>query len=502
MQPEKPFLILTLADEAASERLGEDLAPILRSGDCVLLSGGLGAGKTTLARALIRAFLGEPDAEVPSPTFTLVNVFEEGRIPLFHFDLYRIADPDELEETGFADSLRNGIALIEWPERAESEMPCDALTLSLADEGTGRSLAFSGNARWQARIARTRLIRSFLERSGWKDAQRHFLQGDASQRAYEKIYGTTGGQAAVLMDAPPLADGPAVKNGKRYSEIAHLAENVRPFVAIGEALRRNGLCAPELYAHDMEAGLLLMQDFGSQSVISNGAPDKIRYEAAIDVLARIHSFDWPQTAPLPDGSLYALPFFDEGVFDIEISLLAEWYAPHVRGAPFSDAAQAEYRTIWKNLFGILAGGEKSWMLRDYHSPNLMWREDEKGTDRIGLIDYQDALIGPSAYDVASLCQDARHTVSEEMERHLKARYVAARQKQAKPFDEEAFERDYAIIAAERGTRLLGLWPRLKHRDGKPHYMQHMPRTKDYLRRALRHPLLHALKRWYGENLDL
>ena len=182
--------------------------------------------------------------------------------------------------------------------------------------------------------------------------------------------------------------------------------------------------------------------------------------------------------------------------------MLEWYAPHVVGAPFNDEAVADYKAIWQKLFDLVSTGEKSWFLRDYHSPNLMWRPHEEGNNRIGLIDYQDALIGPSAYDVASLCQDARYSVSVAMEQHLKARYIAARQTQSKAFDGEAFERDYAIIAAERGTRLLGLWPRLKYRDGKDHYMAHMLRTKEYLRRAFAHPILHEIKVWYADNLEL
>lgn len=501
MQQEAAFLTLTLDDEAASERFGEDLAPALRMGDCVLLSGDLGMGKTTIARALIRAFLNNDEAEVPSPTFTLVNQFDEGRTPLSHFDLYRINNPDELDEIGFSDALSSGITLVEWPENAASDMPQTALTVKIDTHGDGRLLSFYGNKTWENRLSRTLAIRAFLDRTGWEGARRRFLQGDASPRAYEKVF-RHDGLEAVLMDSPSIADGPIVKDGKRYSELAHLAENVRPFVAIGEALRAQGLPAPELYGHDMEAGFLLMQDFGQETVIANEAPVLERYDAAIDILARMHGMVWPDYVSLPDGSIYHLPHFDQTVFDIEISLLAEWYAPYVAGIQFSNKAQADYLAIWQNLFEIVSSGETSWFLRDYHSPNLMWRSGESGDNRIGLIDYQDALIGPSAYDVASLCQDARYTVPEEMEHHLKTRYIAARSKQTTPFDVDAFERDYAIIAAERGTRLLGLWPRLKYRDGKPHYMKHMARTKDYLQRALNHPVLSELKRWYADNLTL
>jgi len=496
-----PFLTLSLADEAASERLGEDIALVLRMGDCVLLSGDLGMGKTTIARALIRTFLKDPEAEVPSPTFTLMNRFEEGPCLLSHFDLYRISDPDELQEIGFQEALDEGITLVEWPERASDAIPEGALTLTIEGAGDGRRISFSGSPQWTKRIQRTLEIRNFLDKNGWQNAKRHFLQGDASARAYEKVRHNEG-RLAVLMDAPAIHDGPIVKDGKRYSELAHLAEDVRPFVAIGETLRAHGLPAPELYASDLGAGILLMQDFGSQTVITDDTPNLERYEVAIDLLAAMHAIDWPSEVALPDGSHYRLARFDESVFDIEISLLQEWYLPHVANTSLSTDAWAKYRALWHDLFKIVSSGETSWFLRDYHSPNLMWRAHERGINRIGLIDYQDALIGPSAYDVASLCQDARYSVPEDMERHLKARYMAARKKQEKPFNAEAFERDYAIIAAERGTRLLGLWPRLKFRDHKPHYMAHMPRTKEYLRRALTHPILHDLKLWYADHLGL
>lgn len=501
MSASNPFLTLTFDDEAASQNFGEEIAPALRSGDCILLSGDLGMGKTTIARAVIQAFLNDMGAEVPSPTFTLVNHFEEGRVPLAHFDLYRLSHGDDLVEIGFRHALDSGIVLVEWPERAQDDMPENALTLKIAVKGDGREVTFFGNQHWADRIKRTLDIRTFLDAHGWQGATRRYLQGDASARAYEKVY-KDDGACAVLMDAPAENDGPIIKDGKRYAELAHLAEDVRPFVAIGEALRARNLPAPELCAHDIKSGLLLIEDFGSQNIIEDGAPVLERYEAAVDILAEMHGYDWPDAVPLPDGSSHTLASFDQSVFEIEISLLQEWYAPHVLGGQFSDAAQTRYEALWKTLFDILSTGEKSWLLRDYHSPNLMWREKEHGMRRIGIIDYQDALIGPSAYDVASLCQDARITIPLEMEMHLKERYSAARHKQDKGFDGDAFEQDYAIIAAERGTRLLGLWPRLKYRDGKDHYMAHMPRTKEYLNRALTHPVLQELKHWYADNLGL
>lgn len=132
-----------LADEDATVALAKALAPLLQTGDCLALSGDLGMGKSTFARALIRARLEEPELEVPSPTFTLVQ-FYDGAPPLYHFDLYRLADPDELIELGFDEALEDGISLIEWPERGEGMLPDDVLTLSFVEEGDGRRVRLIG----------------------------------------------------------------------------------------------------------------------------------------------------------------------------------------------------------------------------------------------------------------------------------------------------------------------------------------------------------------------
>jgi len=135
------------------------------------------------------------------------------------------------------------------------------------------------------------------------------------------------------------------------------------------------------------------------------------------------------------------------------------------------------------------------MLRDFHSPNIIWRGELQGHDRLGIIDFQDALIGPAAYDVASLAMDARVTVPEKIEAAVTKTYVAARQA-AGGFDAESFGEAYAIMAAQRNSKILGIFVRLDRRDGKPDYLKHLPRIRDYLRRALAHPALAELRDFY------
>nr|WP_272213732.1 tRNA (adenosine(37)-N6)-threonylcarbamoyltransferase complex ATPase subunit type 1 TsaE [Marinicella sp. W31]MDC2879682.1 tRNA (adenosine(37)-N6)-threonylcarbamoyltransferase complex ATPase subunit type 1 TsaE [Marinicella sp. W31] len=132
-----------LPDEAATIALAEKLAPLLKAGDCLALSGDLGMGKSTFARALIRVRLQDPALEVPSPTFTLVQIYD-GSPPLYHFDLYRLSDPDELIELGFDEALDDGISLVEWPERGE--LPAETLTLAFEEQGNGRRVVLTGPA--------------------------------------------------------------------------------------------------------------------------------------------------------------------------------------------------------------------------------------------------------------------------------------------------------------------------------------------------------------------
>lgn len=148
------LLTLTLADEAATRRLGAQLAAVLAAGDVLALEGDLGAGKTTLARGLIQAALGQ-DEPVPSPTFTLVQTYEpEGAPAIWHFDLYRLTDPDELIEIGWEEALAGGIALVEWPERADRALPAATLWLRLEEAGSGRRAVFAGDAGlWRDRLA-------------------------------------------------------------------------------------------------------------------------------------------------------------------------------------------------------------------------------------------------------------------------------------------------------------------------------------------------------------
>ncbi len=466
----------------------------LMPGDCLCLSGDLGAGKTTFARALIRAIADDPDLEVPSPTFTLVQSYEL-RLPVTHLDLYRLGHADELDELGLEDALLDGVALIEWPERALERLPQNPVEISFEGLDSKRAATINAGADFLDRFCRSRAVREFIDKAGLTGAERRHLQGDASSRTYETVR-CEDRDPVILMNAPQRPDGPPIRDGLPYSQIAHLAEDVVPFVAIARWLRQQGFSAPKILAEDLDQGFLLVEYLGSEGLLDGrGAPVAERYQLAIDCLAALHGKTPPTTIPIV-GAEHPVPAYDSRAMQIEVELLTDWYLPWRTGLPVPDADREDYLATWSALFSRLETAEKALVLRDYHSPNLIWRNNRQGFDRLGIIDFQDAMIGPSAYDVASLCQDARVTIEPELAEQLLARYIAARLDADRTFDVSAFREAYAIMAAQRAAKILGIFVRLDQRDGKPVYLRHLPRIESYIAQSLKHPALQPLRSWF------
>jgi tRNA threonylcarbamoyl adenosine modification protein YjeE len=494
-----PIWALDLPDEAATARLGEALALMLRPGDLVALHGDLGAGKSTLARAVLRSFSGRPSLDVPSPTFMLVQPYEgDGfRFPILHADLYRIADPAEIDELGLDEARATGAVLVEWPERAAERLAGPRIEVALDVAGSGRKASLTtDDPALRRRLARTAALRAFLDGTPWASARRTFLQGDASPRAYERLF-SEAGASAILLNADAQPDRPVTPQRRAYMAATHLAPNddVAPLLAVSAELAKRGFSVPQVVAADPARSIVLMQDLGRDYIAADGTPVPERYAVATDVLAAMHGQAWPAVAEGPHGTRHALPRYDRGALEVETALFLERFLPAATGAPASARAVEAFRTAWDGPFAAFEAAPATWTLLDYHSPNLHWLPDRQGLGRIGIIDVQDARLGPAAYDVASLLQDARVTVPPALEAELMARYLAARR--AEPtFDPEAFAAVYAICAAQRATRILGVFARLAVEDGKPAYLRHIPRLLDYLKRALSHPVLAPVKEWY------
>jgi N-acetylmuramate 1-kinase len=492
---------VALSNETATAQLMADLALLVGPGDVITLSGDLGAGKTAAARAMIR-YLADDDAlEVPSPTFTLAQSYDQP-FPIVHADLYRINDASELEEIGLSPLPEGTLALIEWPERAPDALPHDRIDIAFSHRpafgSNARAAEITGYGKGAAQVERLNALRQFLANTGFMDAQRERMPGDASTRSYARLRhdGT-----AILMNSPRHPDGPAIYDGKSYSAAVHLAEDVKPFVAIDNGLRERGFSAPAIRHSDLDSGFLIIEDFGQEGVIEGDPPQPIteRYETATDMLAALHRGALPDILPLTPESTYAIPVFDIEAWLVEMGLMLEWYLPD-RGVEPSTDLRDEFVTMWCELLEKPAAAPKTWTIRDFHSPNIIWLGDRSGILRVGIIDFQDAVIGPAAYDLVSLLQDARIDIPEALELTLLTRYIKARRAADANFDPADFAELYAIMSAQRNTRLLGTFARLNRRDGKPQYLRHQPRIWTYLNRSLSHPVLSGVREWYAANV--
>jgi aminoglycoside/choline kinase family phosphotransferase len=306
----------------------------------------------------------------------------------------------------------------------------------------------------------------FLAAAGWEGATILPLAGDASFRRYFRV--VDGERSAVLMDAPPPHEDP------------------RPFMKVAEWLCSVGLSAPEILAHDLERGLLLLADFGNGRLREHLDEDPAReselYELATDVLIHLHGHP-----PMPGLPVHGL----EQWLD-EVQLFTEWYCPAVGASVDIEA----YLTAWRQVLEPVAadGLGPVTVLRDYHAENVMLIDGRDGVAHFGLLDFQDALAGHPAYDLASVLEDARRDVPPAIERAMIDRYVASSAKA------QGFERAYWTLAAQRNTRILGVFTRLWKRDNKPHYRRFQPRMWGLLERDLAQAHLAPVREWFDRNV--
>ena len=497
-----------LENEAATLALGHEISLFARAGMTICLSGDLGAGKTTLARALIRALSDEGEnLEVPSPTFALVQTYDELRICVHHFDLYRIEDNNELYELGLFDDLENRLTLIEWPDRLNEPWPKDRIDISFNLTGNQRSATICGVGSMDKIVRRIDDVKQFLDQGKWRGASRFFLQGDASARRYERLVFASNENSttsSILMDMADIPDGPMVGNGKTYSQIAHIAEGIIPVAAVNQNLSEFGFSAPALLQQNLPNGLMVIEDFGDQvfgTLMSNGIDISEPIKVATDLLVVMASIDWPNLTSA-GNSKHQIKGFDQGTYEIEISLLLDWFWPFLKSENASCEIRDSFFDAWKNPLSIIETKSPIWVLRDFHSPNLIWLPKRKGIKRVGLIDTQDCVFGHPAYDLVSMLQDARVDLPNSFEAKYYQYYCQQRQATNGDFNAEEFGTAYAVLGAQRATKILGIFARLAKRDNKPGYLRHIARVSTALERNLAHPALSELAKWYQTHLPM
>lgn len=306
----------------------------------------------------------------------------------------------------------------------------------------------------------------FLDKAGWSGCTIDPIPGDASFRRYFRLKGGQG--AAMLMHAPPPHEDP------------------QPFLEVARWLIEQGARAPEIFADDARAGWILTEDFGNDRMRDwldhNSQGEEGAYAAAIDALVPLHRTN---AGPFPD--------YDWPAYLREVKLLTEWYTPAMGLEVDADS----YAEAWQNALGPLIARQVKGVtvLRDYHAENIMLLGPAPdGSGEQGLIDFQDALAGHPAYDVVSLLQDARRDVSLELEAAMLERY------KSHGLADEHFDADYALLGAQRNAKIVGIFTRLYKRDGKPRYLDFVPRVWAAMERDLQHPALAPVARWFDDHI--
>ncbi|WP_273756190.1 tRNA (adenosine(37)-N6)-threonylcarbamoyltransferase complex ATPase subunit type 1 TsaE [Bartonella sp. MM73XJBT] len=483
-----------LENEEATRLFAQDLALALKPGDLVTLQGDLGAGKSTIARTIIHTLANDTTLDVPSPTFTLAQNYQLPQLEIVHADFYRLSMAEEIDELGLYEARESSVLLIEWPEKGADLLGPITFALTLQHEGCGRHVTLISAQNSLERLQRSFAIRTFLTAHGRGQVHRHFLAGDASARTYELL--DDGQHSEVLMDAPTMQR--EQNSDLSYITSAQLAQDIRQFVGINQLLLENGFSAPHIFVEDFEKGLLILENLGCDGILDqNRYPLEERYIACSELLATFHQKSWPAEKQFATF-LLQIASYDCQALQAELSLLLDWYVPFQTQKTLDQEQRETFFACWQPYLDSLAQGEKTFVMRDYHSPNILWCAQKKGMDRIGLIDFQDGLIGPTAYDLVSLGQDARVFISPTLETKILDAYCNARYQAPRSFDESEFRKLYAFAGAQRASKILGIFIRLHQRDGKSSYLKYLPYVQNYLVRNLSNPILAPLQNFYQE----
>ncbi|MEO1322227.1 MAG: phosphotransferase [Pseudomonadota bacterium] len=331
-------------------------------------------------------------------------------------------------------------------------------------------------------------ISTFLDRAGWGHVDLVWFDQDASTRRYARLT-RPNGATAILMDAPPVEDDPctpemeAAERAKRgWNAMTRLASSrVDAFVLIADHLRSVGLRPPHIHAHDTRAGLAILEDFGSQRefarLIEQGMEEVPLYQQAAKDLARLHQHPKPDVLEL-GGECWPILEFDQVALKANADLFADWFHLYDDRARMNDADRARWEQTRDALIEQAIGFPREFTLRDYHAENLLWLPEGK----IGLLDFQDAVLGWDAWDMAMLTQDARRKVSNAATQAAIHAYLEATGK-----DEAAFLERLSVIGTLNALRIAGVFARLVKRDNKPRYSSFMPQQLTMLAHNLEHP---------------
>ena len=471
--------------EKQTTDLAASIAKYIVAGDIIRLQGDLGAGKSVFARAVVRGLHSKAE-HIPSPTFTILQTYDDTRLPVVHVDLYRIEDESEVEFLELQPWIKHGVTLVEWPENAPNwfpesradnlfEAPTETdngstltVKISQQDDG-GRVFELSGGKSWQQRLS---LIDESLRRPSTPQGRKRFVEqalgkgyvitpvsADASFRSYWRVKTEEGPK--IVMDSPPPL------------------EDVKPVIKMTHFLEGAGVRVPHIYAKDEKLGYLLQEDFGDTTLLdavqNKGYDLEKWYEKAVDILIHMALSDPAPVRQYSHADLWS-----------EAARFTDWYLPQATGHATFTADRQQFHDIWLPLFDKIMDVPKTTTFWDYHAANLMVLEKEPGDsiDCLGVIDFQDARVGPVSYDLSMLLQDVRFAIPDDLEQHLIQRFVDGL---GGLVTMEKFMESYELVNLQRTMKIIGGFTRVAKRDGKDSYLKFMPRCWEIVDRAIQNP---------------
>lgn len=475
-------------NESETESLAREIARYAVAGDFIRLEGTLGMGKTTFARAFIRALAGDEALAVPSPTFNLMQVYDETRLPVVHVDAYRMADASELHMLDLEPYYANGVTLMEWCSNVEEGLPQyeppqryvmesevgDFLTVELADYENNpdqRQITLKANGTWRERFGllpadvmrpQTQKGRqAFLKSCGYEDVSLTPTSPDCSFRTYYRF--EEKGEKRIVMDAPPPV------------------EKVSDFTTMVKFYQEIGLKVPHVFAEDTKGGYLLLEDLGDTSLnkmCQDTEKQKDWLSVAIDTLIHVAN------APKADVWHYTADSMWQ-----EAKRFTDWYLPYVTGHATHIADREAFKNAWFTCFEKVKNLPQTTCHYDYHVDNLMCMGDEPKVDNLGLIDFQDARIGPVSLDVACLLED-RFPAGAPLREELRQRFLSGLDEKVSYDD---FMAGYYLCLLHRFFKITGLLVRLQERDKRQNVMGRMDEVWQTIHKCLEHEACAPIK---------
>ncbi|KIE04861.1 hypothetical protein NF27_FN00100 [Candidatus Jidaibacter acanthamoeba] len=306
-------------------------------------------------------------------------------------------------------------------------------------------------------------LEEFLHDYGIKTYKLIKIDTDASKRHYYRII--TLEKSYILMDS------------------SQEPESVTPFLNVANLLIKHEIKAPVVYAENLEQGLLLLEDLGNDSytkfIDNSSEQEQLLYSHAIDVLIKIAKAEVD----------ISLPLQDEKLLNAGVLIFNEFYIHHKLEPKAAINASKEILNTFSELYKLLKNYKLVLTLRDYHADNLMWIKHNNTTHKVGVLDFQDAVLGLPGYDLVSLLEDARRDVSPKVVESCKAQYFSSFQN----MKHSDLELIYAILGAQRNLRIVGAFHRLNIKYNKYKYLKYLPRVWQHIKNNLEHPTLEPLK---------